>query len=83
MRELEKDAAVKARQAAVAAAGAEMEHYMRRAVACFDERAVLFVDIRRAAGGGTGSTGEATWNTLHANAAVCEVHIQAQCGSHT
>ncbi len=68
VRELEKDAAVAARQAAVAAAGAEMEHYMRRALACFDARAVLFVDVRTEDRGG-----EVTWSTMHANAAISQV----------
>lgn len=77
MRELEKDAALQARQTAIAAAGAEIEHYMRRTLACFDSRPVLFVDVRR------GQNDEApSWSMLHANAAVSQVKA-APLSQHT
>lgn len=68
VRELEKDAALQARQTAIAAAGAEIEHYMRRTLACFDSRPVLFVDVRRGQ-----DDEEPCWSMLHVNAAVSQV----------
>lgn len=69
MRELEKEAALQSKHTAIAAAGAEIEHYMRRTLACFDSRPVLFVDVRQ----GGGAAADATWSVLHANAAVSQV----------
>ena len=65
VRELEKDAAAAAKAAAVAAAGREVTHYMRRALSSFDTRAVLFVDI----------CSDAPWQALHSNSALAQVGV--------
>lgn len=74
VRELEKEAALQAKREAAAAAGQEMEKFMRRAVSCFEDRAVLFVDV-------VGAPDDAapeqrhllSWQALYANKAASTV----------
>ncbi len=70
VRELEKGAAAAAMRSAAMAAGLEVERYMRRALTCFEHRAVLFVDLQSAVGDGPSHL---PWRALHANAAVADV----------
>lgn len=74
MRELEKEAALQAKREAAVAAGKDMDKFMRRAVSCFEDRAVLFVDV---VGAPADSTPEQrhllSWQALYANKAASTV----------